>query len=146
MYNSHTKMILDILQLHHQAMDHKIKKIFEKLFQILVDSDLVKMMDDAEKTKEQLWFRFYPLIQELIKSQTDLHQFLQKTMILLCIDENLKSGLNCIFERTISELELLKYRLATQQSTIDNLEKKINALEGEVKLQKARVIAFDVPR
>ena len=127
-------------------MDQEIKEIFEKLFQILVDCNLVKVMDDAEQIKEQLWFRFYPLIQELVKSKTDLNQFLKKTMALLDIDENLKSGLNCLFERIVSELELLKFRFATQQNTIDNHEKKIDVLESEIKLQKARVIAFDVIR
>jgi hypothetical protein len=40
-------------------------------------------------------------------------------------------------------LEFLKYRFAAQQSTTDNYEKRINELETEIKLQKARVMAFD---
>ena len=65
-------------------------------------------------------------------------------MVLLDIDQNVKSNLNDIFERIIVELELLKYRFATQKNTIDNHENRINELEVHIKLQKARMMAFDV--
>ena len=125
-------------------IDQTIKENFEKFFQGLVDNDLVKVTNDIEQTKERTWFIYYPLVQDLLKSNTDLHQFLQKVMVLLNIDQSLKTNLNDIFGRIISELELLKYRFAIQQSVIDNHEKKINALETDIKLQKAKMIAFDV--
>ncbi|CAF1363664.1 unnamed protein product [Rotaria sordida] len=65
-------------------------------------------------------------------------------MILLNIDQNVKSNLNDIFQRIIFELEILKYQFAAQQSVIDNHEKRINELETDIKLQKAKMLAFDV--
>lgn len=125
-------------------MDQAAKEIFEKFFQVLLDNDLVKVTNDIEQTKGQAWIICYPLIPELLKYNMDMHQFLQKAMVLLNIDQNVKSNLNDIFERIIFELEILKYRFATQGSTIDNLEKRINELEADIKLQKARLVAFDV--
>ncbi|CAF4338557.1 unnamed protein product [Rotaria sp. Silwood2] len=65
-------------------------------------------------------------------------------MVLLNIDQNVKSNLHDIFQRIIVELEYLKYRFAAQQRIIDSHEKRINELENDMKLQQARMMAFDI--
>ncbi|CAF4369471.1 unnamed protein product, partial [Rotaria sp. Silwood2] len=126
-------------------MDQATKEIFEKFFQVLLDNDLVKVKNDIEQTKEEeAWIVCYPLIPELLKYNTDLHQFVQKAMVLLNIDQNVKSNLHDIFQRIIVELEYLKYRFAAQQRIIDSHEKRINELENDMKLQQARMMAFDI--
>ncbi len=80
----------------------------------MVDNDLVKVTNDIQQTKAQAWISCQPLIEELLKYNSDLHRFLEKAMILLNIDQNVKSNLNDTFERIIFEVEFLKYRFAAQ--------------------------------
>jgi len=55
------------------------EEIFEKLFKILIENDLIKVTNNIEETKKQAWTLCYPLIQELYKSNTDLYQFVHRS-------------------------------------------------------------------